>query len=221
MRNEGPLGLTVVGQGHAFVTPDRAILGFSVSSEATTAHKARSQGDEIMGGVQAAIQAAGVEDRDMNTGRYSIQPVWTQPRGATPAKIKGYIYQSKLAVVVRKLDIVPDVIDTAAKAGGNVDGINFQAAQKDTDEQENNAIDAALQDAREKADRLAAGLKIKIGPPLNVTHSINYQGGGKVIRAQSFMAENEYGGARPAVKAGDQEISMTVTVLYSILTDDD
>lgn len=213
------LGITVVGQGKAFISPDRAVLSVFVTSEGKTAQEARKKGDASMTAVFAAVKDGGIDDKDMQTGQYSVQPNWTNNTSKKPAKISGYTFTTSLAFLIRKLDAVPDLIDAVSKAGGNMSGLSFQADPTATDKLENQALQAAIKDAKDKADLIAAATGVGVGKPLNITHSINHYGGGKTIRTAALRSSSDdsYGGSRAAVAAGDQEISMSVTILYEIM----
>ncbi len=207
-------GLTVTGRGKAIVTPDRAVVTFSVTTTGKTAQIARKGGDAIMNAVFEAARQAGVEDKDMNTGQYAVSPTWSTSTKSKPSAVNGYLFKTKLAVVVRKLDQVPDVIDAMSGAGGNMEGVSFQADDALMESMENQAIQAALMDAKEKATAIATTAGVGLGPPIDISHDQNHQGGGRMMKMAALRSES-VGAA--AVIAGDQEVSVSVTILYEIV----
>ncbi len=215
--SEQKYGITVSGQGKATISPDRAILNVAVVSVGKTAQDARKLGDTAMTAVFKAVKDNGIDDKDMQTGQYSVQPQWSNGTAKKPAKITGYTFTTTLAFIIRKLDEVPDLIDAVSKAGGEMKGLSFQADPTATDKLENQALQAAIVDAKEKADLIAAATGVGVGKPISISHSVNHYGGGKTIRAAAMReGADAYGGSRAAIAAGDQEISMSVTILYEI-----
>ncbi|RYZ12345.1 MAG: DUF541 domain-containing protein, partial [Alphaproteobacteria bacterium] len=71
--------ITLTGKGTVDHAPDIAMISLGVQVEAKTAAEAMTQQAEKMNGVFAAVKAAGIADRDMQTGQLSLNPVYEYP----------------------------------------------------------------------------------------------------------------------------------------------
>ena len=71
------LGILAVGSGRATSAPDLASLRLGVESLANTVGEARTTAAEAMTAVIASVKEDGVEEKDIQTGYFSIQPRYT------------------------------------------------------------------------------------------------------------------------------------------------
>ena len=71
------LGILAVGTGRATSAPDLATLRLGVESLANTVGEARTTAAEAMTAVLASVKEDGVEEKDIQTGYFSIQPRYT------------------------------------------------------------------------------------------------------------------------------------------------
>jgi uncharacterized protein YggE len=72
--------ILVTGQGRADVAPDMAILSLMVTREADTARAALDSNSSALEDVIAALISEGIEERDIQTSNFSIQPMYSRPR---------------------------------------------------------------------------------------------------------------------------------------------
>ena len=82
---EPPRQVTVTGAAEADAVPDLATVTAGVETEAPTAAEALAANSEVMRAVFAALEAAGIERRDMQTSQLTLNPVWegtTRARGS-------------------------------------------------------------------------------------------------------------------------------------------
>ena len=181
----GNTGIVVSGSGRATSSPDLATLNLGVEVTDTTVSEARTTAATSLTAIIATIKEDGVEETDIQTGRYSIQPRYTgrevtrcievessgtengqEGTASEPMEqecfqeyqsvITGYQVSNSLTVKVRDLDTVDDVIDGAVEAGG--DHIRFNGLSfslEDTSELESQARTAAVADLKFKAGELA------------------------------------------------------------------
>lgn len=70
-------GIWVSGQGEATAPPDLALLNLGVEAFADTVAEARSDGATAMGQVLDVLSTQGVEDRDIQTRSFDINPRYT------------------------------------------------------------------------------------------------------------------------------------------------
>ena len=209
-----PRSIHVNGVGKVSVAPDKADLTLSVEVQAKTAEAARNQAANAMEALIKAVKSAGVADKDIQTRSVSLYPTYSQD---TNNKIIGYQLTNQVSVIIRDINKASDIIDTAVKAGGNstrVQGVGFSIENPDSALAE--AREKAFANARMKAQQYAKLADVALDAPLHITEDkdaspvpVAY---GEIRAMKAAMAE----GASTPVQAGEQEVTVTVDVVFGI-----
>ena len=209
-----PPAISVSGEASVSIAPDLAQVEGGVTSEAKTAREASDANNAAMGKVLLALKSAGIEEKDYQTSRLSLQPQYaqaTQGRTVSP-QITGYRASNRVTIKVRDVTKVANVIDTLVGAGANeVGGINFIVSQasKALDE----ARAKAVADARRKAEIYAKAAGVTLGEPLSITE----EGAAPPVVFRSKMAAPMAAGNAPTpVAPGEELLSITVNVSWAI-----
>ncbi len=204
--------LSVTGSGKVTVVPDMATIQLGVSIERPTAKAARQAAADAMTKVVDAIRKLGIADKDIATANVSLGPVYDYPNNASP-KVRGYQLQNTVTVTVRNLDQVGDVLDDSVTSGATtVDGISFDVADRAAAEAQ--AREAAVKDAKAKADTLANGLGIRITGVASVSEQVSTP-----IWYGRELAPMAAGGAADAstpVLPGSTDVTIDVSVSFLI-----
>jgi len=202
-----PAAISVTGEATVSVPPDLAEIDGGVTSEAKTAREASEANNAAMGKVLQALKGAGIEEKDVQTARLSLQPQ-SAPNRSGPSAIAGYRASNRVTVRVRDVTKVANVIDTLVGAGANeIGGINFVVSQasKLLDE----ARERAVADARRKAEIYAKAAGVTLGAPL----SISEEGNSAPVPYRRMAA----GMAVSApVAQGEETLAVTVSVSWAI-----
>ncbi|HEY8582612.1 MAG TPA: SIMPL domain-containing protein, partial [Capillimicrobium sp.] len=144
--------LRVVGHGTAFVTPDTAEISAGARRVDRDRDAARSYVARRARRMLAALDAIGVARADVQTDGVSLGK-----RTYRKAPRVRWQASTSLSVTVRDVDAVATVIDRLADAGADdVDGPYFGIS--DPSAGAGAAEQAALADARRRADAIAASL---------------------------------------------------------------
>jgi uncharacterized protein YggE len=153
--------------------PDLALFSAGVVTQARTAGEAMTANARRMEAVVAALKAAGIADRDVQTAALNLQPQYFHPQPERPRpnelrppqprapQIIGYEARNSVQVRVRRLADMGRVIDALVAAGANqVDGPMFMIENQDAALDEARAD--AIRKARARADLYArsAGLRV-------------------------------------------------------------
>src|SRR5580658_5332303 len=69
-----PPAISVTGEATVSVPPDLAEVEAGVTSDARTAHEASETNNATMSKLLAALKAAGIAEKDIQTSRLSLQP---------------------------------------------------------------------------------------------------------------------------------------------------
>lgn len=164
--------ISVGGSGKVTVTPDLATVRLGVMVQRPTAKAARQDAAVAMTGIVDALRKLGIADKDITTALVSLSPVYDYSNNGAAPKITGYQLANSVSVTVRDLSILSDVLDNGIAAGANtVDGVSFDVADRTAAEAK--AREAAIADARAKADTYAKGLGIAITGVASVTESVS------------------------------------------------
>jgi uncharacterized protein YggE len=206
-------GISVVGVGEISVVPDVAVISLGVQSQAETVAEAQQQADTAMDAIMNVLDSHSIEDKDIQTSRYSIQPVREYKEDETV--IVGYLVTNTVSVKVRDVDDAGSVIDDVAAAGGDYTIIN--SVSFTVDEPEDYYEDArkeAMEDAESKAQQLADLGGVNLGAPISIKEVTSYYNG-NTIYYDGALSE---AGATPsaAISAGETEVTLSVEVVYNI-----
>ncbi|MEM7461495.1 MAG: SIMPL domain-containing protein [Pseudomonadota bacterium] len=209
--------IRVSGQGEEFLAPDMAILTLGVLREAETARAALDANSAAMKDVVAAMREAGIEDRDLQTSNFSVQPRYVYPKqqrdGTQEApKIVGYTVSNQLTVRIRDLSKLGSVLDTAIGLGVNNDG-NIRFTNDDPSAAIDTARENAMKDARNRAETLAGAAGVKLGQILEISENFSQPRPtpiSRTIRSTEFAAQSV------PVEAGENRYSVTVQAVWQI-----
>ncbi len=109
--------LTVNGTGKAFLTPDIAYINIGVQTENKDASEAVSSNNAQVQKVTAALKAAGVNEKDIQTTNFSIYP---QPKFDDKGQPTGeitYVVQNTVSVTVRDISKIGELLETLKERG--------------------------------------------------------------------------------------------------------
>jgi len=205
-----PAMISVTGEATISVPPDLAQVEGGVTSEAKTAREASEANNAAMGKVLLALKGAGIDEKDFQTSRLSLQPQSAPNRSSGPPVIVGYRASNRVTIRLRDVTKVASVIDTLVGAGANdIGGINFMVAQasKLLDE----AREQAVADARRKAEIYARAAGVTLGAPL----SISEEGAPGPMPFRKMAVG--FAAASPApVALGEETLQVTVNVSWAI-----
>ena len=146
--------VVVRAEGSVQAVPDIAVLGISVEITQPSVAAARDQAARVTEAVIDELRRHDVEDRDMQTSRFSIQPDY-QYADDGRRRLTGYRVVHALTLTYRDLDTVGTAIDAVSQAGG--DELAFRSIAFTHSDAERH-LDAARRDAVDKLHRTARQL---------------------------------------------------------------
>src|SRR5262249_32579795 len=124
---------------------------------------------KAMTAVMAALKAAGIAERDVQTSQLSLEPV-RKPDGGADTPVIGFRATNQIDVMIRKITSIADVIDTAIKAGANnLGGIEFVV--ENPGPLIDKARPAAIADAKRKAEIYAKAAGVNVGRVVNISET--------------------------------------------------
>ncbi|HXF64374.1 MAG TPA: SIMPL domain-containing protein [Caldilineaceae bacterium] len=208
-----PSTITVVGEGKVEIEPDIARVSIGVETLRDTVEEASAANQETLDAVLAALQAQGIAEEDIQTSGFSIFAERYGPEGPLPDDQVRYRVSNNVSVTIRDLENVGTVLDAAIEAGANnIYGVEF--ALDDPSIVESDARASAVEDARAKAEDLAALSGVELGELISISEVIA-QGGGFYAGTFAEQARGFGGGGTP-VMPGQLELVMQLQVVYAI-----
>jgi uncharacterized protein YggE len=209
--DQQPAGISVTGTGTASGEPDIAILTMGVESQQDTVAEARSTAAESMNGVIDAVKEAGVAEEDIQTTRFSVQPVYDFSNNRQT--LTGFIVSNIVTAKIRDIDSTGDVIDAAVEAGGNlarVENLSFTIDDPSTLEEQ--ARVDAMAEARSRAETLADAGGVDLGDPISISES----GGVVPVDFAGERAAAQAADDFTPILTGELDVSVTVQVVYAL-----
>jgi uncharacterized protein len=199
--------ITVSGTGTAEGEPNRADFTFGVVTEGRSARAALAANAAEARAVIDALRRAGVEARDIQTQQVSIGPVMNED-GRT---VTGYSARNSVVARLRDLARAGAAIDAAVGAGAN-EVYGPSLIRTDRSALERDALKAAMNDARAKAQAVAAAGGVSLGRVVTVVE------GGQSAPPMPYandLAARATAESTP-IAAGTSEIQALVTVTYAV-----
>lgn len=230
----------VVGEGEAKAAPDRMRLQLGVEAKAETLDAAMADSKKRSTSLRDALLRLGVAEKDLKTGQFSIQQVrepvvvtYTEPVAEqAPAVSKGKVVAAPAAPVTRTeerwvelylvsntLDVsyadlsrAGDLISAAVAAGANNSwGLSFEIT--DPKPLQNQAREAALADAKARAEQIAKATGVKLGRVLSVSDGGGNGSGPMPPMPMYKMANMD---SSVPIQGGETKVTTAVQVVFAI-----
>jgi uncharacterized protein len=203
--------IIVSGTGKASAKPDMAEVNIGVVTQEQNAAEAVRKNNQLVSELIASFKADGIADKDLQTSQFDVSPVYQQDndRARNQTKIVAYRVSNQLHVRVRVLDKLGATLDRAVGAGANqINGISFHIS--DTKPLADQSLQAAVADARRKAQIICDAAGVKLGTVLEIRESqaMHYP----VERSMMTMSKAD----SVPIESGEQTISANVQITFSI-----
>ncbi len=216
--------ISVEGTGDAVTIPDIATFSFMVTETAKTVADAQTQATAKIDNALKAVKDAGVDDKDIQTISYNINPHYEYQGVACSTNycpqdkqvLTGYDVSESIQVKVRDLAKAGTIFSSIGSIGvQNVNGLNFSVDKPDAVQAEARA--KAIANAQAKADKLADQLGVSL---VRIT-SFNESTGGRPgvtygMAYSSARAMDSVVVPAPAIPTGEQKVTSDVTITYEI-----
>lgn len=206
-----PPSINVTGSGRASARPDVAEIQLGVETVNTDAGQAINENTERMTAVMAGLKGMKVEDKDIQTTNFNMWVEQVTDKEGKPTGEMRYHVVNQIQVRLRDLSKAGELLQQSLKAGANtVNGISFSVADQTALQRE--ARDQAIAEAQAKAEQLATGLGVKLGPVRQVSEVSN------VIVPGPLSLERGLAAAAPVpVSGGEFSVTVQIQVVFDIV----
>ena len=200
--------IAVTGSATVQAEPDMVTLSLGVEETKSDVAAAQALVNEKLSAVIEALKNAGIDEKDIQTGYYSIYNNYDYD---DPESIQ-YVASCSLNVIVRDLSKAGEMIDVAVAAGANqVGGVTFGVA--DLTALQDKALEMAVADGIRRAGVMAKAAGVTLPAlPESVEENSSYYDGGSA-RAYTMDAA---AGASTSLMGGMVSVTSSVTVTYDV-----
>lgn len=205
--------LSVSAEAEARRVPDVATISAGVVTQAVDGNAAMRQNAEQMDKVMAAIRAAGIADKDIQTSGINLFPQYRHAENEAP-KITGYQASNTVSVKVRDLPKLGKVLDALAAQGANqINGPSFEIDQPEPVRDE--ARLAALKKAQARAETYAKALDLRVRRIVSISEGGS--GGPRPPMPMMMRAQAADGFAKEtSVSPGETSLSVSLDVVFEL-----
>jgi len=201
--------LNVSADAEASRVPDIARLSAGVVTQAADGNTAMRQNAEQMSKVVAAIKAAGIAEKDVQTSGINLSPQYQYKEGEAQ-KINGYQASNTVSLKVRDVSRLGKVLDALAAQGANqINGPSFEIDNPEPVYDE--ARIAALKKAQQRADTYARQLGLKVRRIVSISEG---RSGG--VRPVMMMARAQSAAMDTPVSPGETTLSVNLDVTFEL-----
>lgn len=202
--------LSVSAQAEAKRVPDIATLSAGVVTQAADANAALRANADEMTQVVAAIKAAGIAERDIQTSGVNLNPQYRYAENLPPA-ITGYQASNNVNITVRDIAKLGKIFDALVATGANqVNGPSFDVDDKESAFDE--ARRAAVEKARARAEMYAKTLGMKVRRIVSISEGNGYN----PPRPMMAMAKMERSQADTPISPGENTLSVNLDVVFEL-----
>jgi len=201
--------LNISAQAQAHRVPDVATLSAGVVTQAADGNGAMRDNAVQMDKVMAAVKAAGIAERDIQTSGINLSPQYRYAENEAP-KIIGYQASNTVSLKVRDITRLGKVLDSLAAQGANqINGPSFEIDQPEPVYDE--ARLAALKKAQARAETYAKSLGLRVRRIVSISEG---NGGGFAPMPMPMMARAAK--ADTAVSPGETTLSVNLDVVFEL-----
>jgi len=228
--------VSVSGEAKTKVAPNLVQIAFIVETNDTKSAKtAQEANSEIANRVVAELKSLGLTDKDIETTSFSVQPIKISKYKCPDLyktceyydriyyeEILGYKATHGFFIKFEDTKKGGELLDAIAIAGTNevkVNSVSFTLKDETRDQIERELLEKASQDAKNKAQKITAGLGGSVGKVLSASENIiypyqyRYAPQANVLAAEGDAAKV----AATEVFASDIEVSATVSASFEVI----
>ncbi len=217
--------ISVTGTGEVISIPDIATVSFSVTENAKVISDVQARASEKINKVIASLKQNGIEEKDIKTTSYSINPHYDYIQGecnqfvCPPGKsvLSGYDVSQSVEVKIRDLKNAGKILETIGSLNvQSVGGLSFTI--DDINKVKAQARDKAIESAQAKAKELSKKLGVRL-----VRITSFYDSSEEQYYSREGLVADGYS-ATPSVKMnvspqipqGEQKVTARINISYEI-----
>lgn len=206
--------ITVSGTGEVRISADTAVISLGVNARDKDVLKAQQKVNDAIAAIRKALTELNVKEENIHTEFINLYAVYDYQNDQE--QVAAYNASSTLGIKVSDMDQIGTLIDAAFSAGANtLNGITFAASDTETAKAE--AMKAAAEDAKKKAEILAAasGLTLSGIDTISDGGVYSYENNIGNVYAKGMDRTEAAEDAGTVVQAAKLIVSATVTIVFN------
>ncbi|GAY18271.1 hypothetical protein MSZK_49970 [Mycobacterium sp. shizuoka-1] len=210
----GPVGanprqVTVIGDGEVQGVPDTLTADVAVEAAAADVTAAMNQANDRQNSVLNALNASGIDAKDISTTGVSLQPQY-----GDNSLITGYRASNSIQIKIRKLDTASQVLANVVSAGGDATRINSVSYSIEDDSKlVTDARARAFNDAKQRAQQYAELSGLSLGKIISISEA---PGGTPPPPPVPMPAPRGAMASAVPLSPGQQTVSFSVTAVWEL-----
>jgi uncharacterized protein YggE len=184
-------------------------LEAGVVSQAETAAAALRVNNETVAKLLSELAALGIPERDVRTQNVSVHPQY-QLQGQRSPQVTGFEVRNQVAVKVRDLSRLGEILSRLVAAGGNILS-RVRMGVADPSKLLDEARRAAMADAKHKAETYASAAGVRLARPLLIREDVAHAPPPVPLLERSSAASAEV-----PIMPGETSFQVQVSVTYAI-----
>jgi hypothetical protein len=201
--------IAVSGFGSVETPPDRATLNLSIDARESTVAAAQERAAEVTARVLELADEMDIPDSRVDTMSATVRPEYRWNRDDNTQELIGFIAQRQMRLEIHDLDKVGAVIERAVDVGVNQVSPPRLTSSRSRDAYRD-ALEKAVDDARQNAGRLADSLGLTLGAAIEVSAGSPVRPPVPVRRAEAMVMSD----ADQTYSAGDLTVTANVSVVF-------
>lgn len=158
--------ITVSGVGEVYLVPDIAYVYVGTRSQAADVATALSENNKQAQAIASELEALGIDPLDIQTTSFNVYPMQNYGPDGQQTDVS-YVVENTVFVKVKELTKLGTLLDAVVRKGANqINGISFDV--QDRKQAESDARSLAIQNAKEKAEEIAAAAGVTLGDLTNI-----------------------------------------------------
>lgn len=216
--------LFVTGTAAKKISPDKVSVTLGVETQEKTAQEAAAKNAEIMSQVINGLKAIGVNEKQISTSYYNINPVYEYrkmpvyeeeivPPHPQNQVLVGYRVTNTITITVSADQNIGEIIDIAVNAGANqVQHVSYFVSEETQRQMNDELIGQAVLNAKSKAEKALVPLNMQIVGVKNLNLNDVYYPIYKYDRAVLESAAS----APTPILPSEQQVSVSISVTFII-----
>jgi uncharacterized protein YggE len=212
--------ITVNGTGEISAVPNIAMITVNISKDGATTKEAQDGLNQMVTKTLDYLKGQKIDDKDIKSEYGGVNPKYANetvrcldyPCPMPNQKIIGYTATQSISIKVRAADSANDVRTGLANLGiTDISGPSF--AIDDDATYQDQARAKAIDDAKEKAKKLAKELGVHLG---HITSFSENNNGNPIMYSMTMDKAVPQGAPIPTLPKGENKITSNVTITYEI-----
>ena len=219
--DQNPVTISFDGVGRVVITHDTATVRFTFSEISKDVTQAREGVSKQVDSAYTAIRQLDIQDRDITTTAYTINPEYSYPRdrlGNSKRVLDGYRVSHTSFVRIRDIENAGAVLDAISTRNPHrIGDLTFMLDEEQQEQVEEEAIILAIRNAQEKSKRIAQGSNLDLRRLVDIQiHKNNNTAKRSSLQPQALHFESTALSAPTQIVQGENIVQSSVVLTYEL-----